>query len=136
MLEGTGSQIDTITTDTVNTIKTIVTTGMTDDSTAPEPLSYAANAASPSTGRGGGTKTLPVDVIVAGQRDPAPPTRFKTQTNRRLVRADVTKRLTGHQVTFNMFQRNVFSFRDQCQRNEDKQHVEPRVNPKGMRVAE
>lgn len=83
MLEDTGSQIDTITTDTVNTTKTIVTTGMTDDSTAPVPISYAANAAPLFHWEGAAVPKnrlpLPVDVIGAGQRDPAPP-RFKTRT--------------------------------------------------------
>ena len=52
------------------------------------------------------------------------------------VDTDLAQWTTLHQVTFNMFQRDVFGFRDQPQRQQDKQHVQTAVHPEGIGAAQ
>ncbi|STJ09522.1 Uncharacterised protein [Escherichia coli] len=44
--------------------------------------------------------------------------------------ADFAQFTTFHQITFNMFQRNVFGFRYQPQCQQDKQYVQSRIPQK------
>lgn len=53
-----------------------------------------------------------------------------------VVGADFAQFTTFHQVTFNMFQRNVFGFRHQPQGQQDKQHVQASVDPEGVGVTQ
>ena len=46
--------------------------------------------------------------------------------------ADFAQFTTFHQITFNMFQRNVFGFRHQPQCQQDKQYVQSRIHPEGV----
>lgn len=50
--------------------------------------------------------------------------------------ADFAQFTTFHQITFNMFQRNVFGFRYQPQCQQDKQYVQSRVHPEGVGVTQ
>ena len=46
---------------------------------------------------------------------------------RLIVSADFAQFTTFHQITFNMFQRNVFGFRYQPQCQQDKQYVQSSI---------
>lgn len=49
--------------------------------------------------------------------------------------ADFAQRATFHQVTFNMFQRNVFGFRNQPDSQHNKEDVQTGVDPEGIGIA-